>query len=107
MYFIYRTDINIAVEFDSASEASPYSMLVKTFRLAENKGWDAARINWLLNFHLLKTTDRQHKSLFGSVDEQVFCFLKDYQRHSNTITCTNVHCTEKERNFSSTELRFL
>jgi hypothetical protein len=107
LYFIYRTDINIAAEFDNAPEKSPYSTLVKTFRLAETKGWDAARISWLLTFHLLKPTDQQPKSLFGSLDEQVFCFLKDYQRHSNTITCTNLHCTDKERNYISTDLRFL
>jgi hypothetical protein len=91
---------------DDAPETSPYSTLVKTFRIAENEGWDAARISWLLKFNLLKTSDRT-KCLFGSVDEQVFCFLKDQQLHSSTITCTNLDCTKKERNLLSTDIRLL
>ncbi|CAF5028058.1 unnamed protein product, partial [Rotaria sp. Silwood1] len=94
------------LRWPNAPETSSYSTLVKIFHLVEKEGWDAARISWLLNFHLLKPTDQQPKSLFGSADEQVFCFIKDNQRHSNTITCTNLQCTDKERNYSTTELRF-
>jgi hypothetical protein len=98
--------VNVADEMDNAPSTSPYSTLVKTFRIVEEDGWNAARISWLLRFHLLKTSDRT-KCLFGSVDEEVFCFIKERQRHSNIITCTNLDCTDKERNYSSTELRFL
>ena len=103
LYFIYRTDIDVADEFDTAPKTSPYSTLTNTFRLAEKEGWDAARISWLLTFNVLKTSERT-KLLFGAVDEQVFCFIKNEQRHSTTITCTNLDCTDKERNYSTTEL---
>ncbi len=104
LYFIYRTDINIAVEFESAPNSSSYSTLVKIFRIVETEGWDAARIAWLLHFNLLKSTDRQPISLFGSPDAQVFSFVKDEQRFSYTCSCTRPDCIQKERIFTSTEL---
>jgi hypothetical protein len=105
LYFLYRTDIEVADELDHAPKTSPYSTLVKVFQLVEKEGWDTARISWLLNFNLLKPTDRQPKSLFGSVDEQVFCFIKNQQRHSNKITCSRPDCKQRVRNYSTPELR--
>jgi hypothetical protein len=103
---LYRTDINIADEFDNASDTSPYSTLVKIFHIVEKEGWDAARISWLLTHRILKTSDRK-KSLFGSIDEQVFCFLKQAQRHSVKIECSRLQCKEKQRNYTTTELDLL
>jgi hypothetical protein len=90
-----------------APATSPYSTLVKVFSIVEKEGWDAARISWLLNFNILKSTDRQPKSLFGSVDNQVFCFIKDAQRYTRKITCSRLDCTERERNYLNTELDIL
>ncbi|CAF1135500.1 unnamed protein product [Adineta ricciae] len=103
LYFMYQVDINMRDETDNTLPSSPYSTLLSTFRIVEKEGWDAARISWLLKFNLLKTSDRT-KSLFGSVDELVFCFLKNSQRHSTTITCTNPDCTKRKRVISSTEI---
>ncbi|CAF1533686.1 unnamed protein product [Adineta ricciae] len=103
LYFIYRVNDFVCEEMNDALGTSPYATLVKTFRIVDKDGWDAARISWLLHFNLLKTSDRT-KSLFGSVDEIVFCFLKNTQRHSTTITCTNPHCTQRKRVISSTEI---
>jgi hypothetical protein len=88
LYFLYRTDLAIAYEFDKAREASPHVMLAETFDIVEKLGWDAACINCLPKRGLLKTTDRQPKSLLGSVDEIVFCFVKKQQRYTETIKCT-------------------
>ncbi|CAF3432704.1 unnamed protein product [Rotaria socialis] len=104
LYFLYKTDVSLAGELDDAPQSSPYSKLVETFKIVEKEGWDTARIYWLLTFNILKRSDRRLKSLFGSVDEQVFCFLKNEQRHSNKIICTRPDCKEKERFYSTTEL---
>ncbi len=104
---MYRTDSEIADEFNCAPETSPYSTLVKTFELVEKKGWDIARLNWLLSFNIVKPTDPQTISLFGSVDEQVFCFIKNLQRHSYETVCSRVDCTEKVINRTTTELNIL
>ena len=104
---MHRTDINIAAEFESAPRTSSYSTLAETFRIVETDGWNIARLNWLLHFNLLKPTDRQPISLFGSVDEQVFCFLKDEQRYSYTCTCSRPDCVERERVYTTTELDLL
>ena len=81
--------------------------LVKTFNLVEKEEWDAARIYWSLTLNLLKKSDRQSKDLFGSVDEVVFSFVKNAQRHSNDIICSRSDCTEKQRNYVSIELDIL
>ncbi len=94
---MYRTDINIAGEFDEAPSTSSYSILVRIFRLVEKEGWDAACISWLLHFHLLKTTDRHPKSLFGSVDEQVFCFIKNALEKKVHIISKNSKIPRKNR----------
>lgn len=107
LYFLYKTDDNIAGEFDSASVTSPYATLAKLFYIVEKEGWDAARIFWLLNFDILQVSDRQPKDIFGSLDERVFCFIKNEQRHSNDITCSRTECTERRREYSTTELRIL
>ncbi|CAF1491231.1 unnamed protein product [Adineta steineri] len=103
LYFLYKTDLNISEEFKDAPETSPYSTLVKTFEIVEKEGWDAARISWLLTFDLLKTSDRK-KNLFGSVNEQVFCFVKYLQRYSIEIECTRPQCKRKTRIETTTEL---
>ncbi|CAF4084279.1 unnamed protein product, partial [Rotaria sordida] len=48
LYFVYKTDINLADEFDNAPESSPYSTLVKTFQ----QGWlcDAVNVRGLATF---------------------------------------------------------
>ncbi|CAF0970624.1 unnamed protein product [Didymodactylos carnosus] len=104
LYVLYRTDLNIAEELINASEKSPYGALYKTFHLVETQGWDAARINWLLTHNRLKTSDRQTKSMFGSLDEDVFCFIKGQQRHSSTIICSRPECKGRKRTVTSTEL---
>lgn len=104
LYFIYKTDIDFAGEVDDAPPSSPYSLLMKTFNIVEKEGWDAARIYWLLKLNILKPSDKQPKSLFGSVDEEVFSFIKQQQRHSTTIACARVDCIQRERNFSTTEI---
>ncbi|CAF4161376.1 unnamed protein product, partial [Rotaria sordida] len=53
---------------------------------------------------LFKATDQKPKDLFGSVDELVFSFLKNQQRHSNEILCSRPDCPKKERKCTSTEL---
>ncbi len=106
LYFIYRTDINISEEMKNAPETSPYSRLVRTFRIVENEGWDAARISWLLTHRILKTSDRE-KSLFDSVDEQVFSFSKCAQRHSRSIEYSRLLCKERKRNYTTTEIDIL
>ncbi|UJR12328.1 hypothetical protein I4U23_016505 [Adineta vaga] len=103
-YTLTLTYTNMRDEMENALPSSPYSILLSTFRIVEKEGWDAARISWLLKFNLLKTSDRA-KSLFGSVDELVFCFLKNSQRHSTTITCTNPDCTNRKRVISASEIR--
>ncbi|CAF1118318.1 unnamed protein product [Rotaria sordida] len=107
LYFVYKTDINLADEFDNAPESSPYSTLVKTFQLVEEKGWDTARIYWLLTYNILNPSDQQPKSLFGSIDEQVFSFIKQRQRYSSTITCSRPDCKDKQRDYLMTELSLL
>jgi len=107
LYFIYRTDVQIAAEFDSAPSSSPYSTLVEVFRTVETDGWDAARIRWILYLNILRPTDKQPISLFGSVDERVFSFIKDAQLYSRQTTCERVDCPRRQRNFTSTELDLL
>jgi hypothetical protein len=107
VYFLYRTDLAIAHEFDKAPEASPYAMLAETFVIVEKSGWDAARINCMHKYGLLKTTDRQPKSLFGSVDESVLCSIKKQQRYTETITYMRPDYTQQKRNYSWTELNIL
>ena len=107
LYFIYKTDVAIAAELDYAPSTSAYSTLVQIFGIVDTEGWDAARISWALQFHILRSTDKQPKSLFGSVDERVFRFIKDAQRHSKQITCERADCPRRQRNCTSTELDIL
>jgi hypothetical protein len=107
LYFLYRTDLDIAHEFDKAPVASPYAMLAETFDIVEKSSWNIARIHWLPKHGLLKTTDRQPKSSFGTVDESVFCFIKKQQCYTETIICMRPDYTQRERNYSSAELNIL
>jgi hypothetical protein len=107
LYFVYKTDIDVASEFDNAPSTSPYSTLAKVFQMVEKEGWDTARLFWSMHFNILKQTDQKPISMFGSLDERVFCFIKNEQRHSNEVTCSRVDCTERQRNFTTTELTLL
>lgn len=100
-------DETISSELKEAPELSPYTTLINTFNIAEKEGWDVARIYWLMECKILKTTDRLPKNMFGSVDELVFSFLKSQQRHSNEIICSRPDCPKKERKYASTELDIL
>ncbi|CAF3804981.1 unnamed protein product [Rotaria sp. Silwood1] len=104
LYFVYETDINVAEELKKASESSSYATLIKTFDLVKTEGWDSARIFWLRAFNILKKYDKQPKSLFSSVDETVFKFLRTQQRHITKITCSRSDCAQRERDCSSTEI---
>lgn len=101
------TDEDVSFEIKEAPASSSYATLVKTFNIVEKDGWDAARVYWLLNFKVLKTTEQKSKDLFGSVDELVFSFLKDRQRYSSDIICLRPDCIRKERKVTSTELDIL
>ena len=107
LYFIYLIDANVARHIQDTCTSSPYQILLHTFDLVQNEGWDAGRIHWLLKFNVLKQSDQAPKDLFGSVDEYVFNFLKHEQRYTTKITCSRYGCTKKERYCSSTEIDIL
>lgn len=104
LYFLYKIDFDLAGELEEAPQSTPYSILFKTFKLVEEKGWDSARLFWLLKFNILKRSDRQLKSLFGSIHEEVFTFLKYQQQYSSKIICSRPDCKQKERSFSTNEI---
>jgi len=103
---LYRTDIDISDEFNNAPSGSPYSILVDTFSLVEKEGWDTARLSWLLTHGILKTSNRE-KDLYGSVDVQVFCFLKYAQSYSCEIECSRLQCKNRKSIFTTTQLNIL
>jgi hypothetical protein len=107
LYYIYKTDDNVANNFRTAQKSSPYLKLIDTFALVEKEGWDIARLYWLRRWNILKVPGRQPTSLFGFVDEFVFNFLKIEQRYSIKITCTRYDCPRQQHNNSSTELDIL
>ena len=57
LYFVYKTDIHVASEFDNAPSTSSYSTLAKAFQMVETDGWDTARLFWSMHFNILKQTD--------------------------------------------------
>ena len=103
-YFLYRMDINIEEAMSQAPQGSPYALLAKTFRYVEADGWDSARIFWMLSNGTLKTTDRKTKDIFGSLDTNVFRFIKQTQRYLRTATCARANCSERERLIINTEV---
>jgi hypothetical protein len=78
-------------------------MLVKVFRIAEREGWDAARLSWLHTNGILEQFARR-ESLFGSIDDQVFRFLKREQNYYQQAECSRVQCKKRKRNFTTAEL---
>lgn len=104
---MYRTDINLADRFNAESEPSPYVTLVKTFNIAEEEGWDAARIFCLIEFNVLTIFDSPRKDLFDFADEQVLSFIKNEQRHSYKLICTRPDCIKREQDFTTTNLDIL
>ena len=70
----------MAEAIDVDDPKSPYSILRQTFQDVDTDGWDVARIYWLLINKILKPSDRNMKNLFGSMDENVFRFVKEQQR---------------------------
>ena len=105
LYYLYKTDANIAAEFDSATETSVYSTLARTFQISDSDGWDASRIYWLKTLGILQSSNHKVISMFGSLDERVFRFVKSGQRHSSLIQCSRPNCKQRERQFSSIDLR--
>ena len=103
-YFLYRMEITIEEAMSQAPQESPYALLRKTFQYAEKEGWNVARVFWLLSNHILKTSDRKIKNLFGSLDENVFRYIKQNQRYSRKATCARSNCSQKERILINTEL---
>ena len=81
-------------------------MLVKVFRIAETEGWDAARLSWLHTNGILEKFARK-ESLFGSIDDQVFRFLKREQHYYQRAECSRVQCKKRKRNFTTSELHLL
>lgn len=106
LYFTYRTNINIQQQITSKilDEMEP------TFALVETEGWDAARIDWLKRHDQLQIVQSPGlnevitSDNYGSLDERVFCFIKELQRYSSSIKCTRPECEEKVRRVSNTEL---
>ncbi|CAF1462902.1 unnamed protein product [Adineta steineri] len=105
LYCIYKTDINIAGEFDNAPDTSGYSTLSKVFRTVEQDGWDTARLYWLYTNGILEGYAKK-KSLFGSVDDQVFRFLTCEQRYSQRVICSRVQCKKRDRTRTTSELHY-
>lgn len=106
MYFIYKTDLDLADIFDNAPASSAYSTLAEVFRIVETEGWDTARLTWLHVNGLLKMFARQ-ENLFGSLDTYVFRFIKEEQRYSYETDCSRLQCKVKNDQSSSTELVIL
>ncbi len=106
LYFIYKTDINISEELNNAPETSVYATLVKVFRIAEEEGWNIARLSWLNEIGILGEFAAK-ESLFGSIDSQVFDFLKHQQHHSYDIECSRAECKKRHRQHKKTELCLL
>ena len=103
LYFIYKIDLDLADAFENAPLTSSYRTLLKVFQIVENEGWDIARLTWL---HMNGILDKyaQNADLFGSVDSQVFRFIKEQQRYSYQTECFRHECKLKNRHSSSTEL---
>jgi hypothetical protein len=106
LYFIYKTDLDLADIFDDAPASSEYSTLAEVFGIAETESWDIARLTWLHRNGILEKFARK-KNLFGSLDTQVFQFIKEKQRYSYETECSRLQCKVKNRHSSSTELVIL
>jgi hypothetical protein len=103
-YYLYRMEITIEEAMSQAPQGSPYALLRRTFQYVQANGWDTARIFWLLSNRILKPTDRKIKNLFGSLDTNVFRFIKQTQRYSRKATCARANCPHRERLLINTEL---
>ncbi|CAF1504788.1 unnamed protein product [Adineta ricciae] len=103
LYFIYKTDLDLADIFEDAPSTSPYSSLARVFRIVDTEGWDIARLTWLYINGILDKFARK-ENLFGSIDAQVFHFIKEEQRYSYETVCSRPQCKLKNRHSSSTEL---
>ena len=104
LFYLYKTDEEVAEAIDVDDPKSPYSILRQTFQYVDTDGWDVARIYWLLTNKILKPSDRNMKNLFGSMDENVFRFVKEKQRYARTVLCTREECRRKKRIIENTEL---
>jgi hypothetical protein len=81
-----------------------YTILSRTLRLVDQDGWDVARICWLLENKILKSSDHKVKDLFGSMDRNVFRLIKARQQYSRRRVCTRANCPRREHTLINTEL---
>lgn len=104
---IEQTDNNVAEAFETALPTSAYSVLAKTFRIAETDGWDQARIHWLRHFDLANPTTLGTICLFGKLEDTVFKMLEEEQRYYSTITCNREDCPNRQQLFTTSKIDLL
>ena len=107
LYSLYRTNDHIFDELKNQSIDSPFCSLLTVFLLVDKEGWNAARTHWISINNLIKNSTQNKIDMFSSVDQQVFDFIKEAQRHSSEIICSRHDCAEKIRKLSTTEISIL
>jgi len=106
LYFLFQTD-SIMHELIDKMSTEPYTSLRATFELVDSEGWDSARLYWLLVHKRLDPFSNSLQSMFGSMDQNVYQFIKGLQRYSVSSLCSRLECPERKKRGFCTELSTL
>jgi hypothetical protein len=110
-YLIFKTASTSMKNLFSRGSEPIYTILNKTMQLVDTNGWNIARLHWLKVNHQLRadndTTDSttsHYQDLFGTVDENVYQYLRAMQNHSFATECTAEDCPQRKQNRRSADI---
>ncbi|CAF0763660.1 unnamed protein product [Didymodactylos carnosus] len=110
LFVLYYAYISYSDEFRALFDRETkliYSNLRKTFQLVGSDGWDIARLYWLnihkrLNSSVVNSNNQYN--LFGTVDENVFGYVRTMQEYENSSNCLCEDCPRRTRTLISTDI---
>jgi hypothetical protein len=115
-YFILKTASTSIKNLFSHGMDPKYYILNKTMELVDSDGWDIARLYWLTANNRLSVntntscdtpsaadtitscdTSSKYHDIFGTVNKNVYKYLRSMQNHVFSTECTTADCRKRRK----------
>ena len=110
-HFIFKTASTLIINLFKSGKDPIYHIINETMELVDTDGWDVARLYWLTSTHRLSgnahrthSTASKSYNIFGTIDENVYQYLRAMQMNVYSTEFTAVDCSKRQQSKKCAEL---
>lgn len=105
LYYAYKAGTDKFRQLLDNDTLPAFTTLRRTFQLVESDGWTTARLHWLVEYNILKSTNIAHQyDIENTLTEIVFRFVQPMQEYPIQSECTCTFCPKQLRQSRSVDI---